>query len=140
MVSIRNPGQTSLKRHLNITDSVEAQSLPPNLRATKPETEPSKLFEIFTKRDSHWTIFDKVTSLLPVADVLSLQRTCKATAPIYGELQKTQWSIDGRLQRFFRDLLLFRWTLGMNDALVSGSFALQFFGKPISPLILGKIG
>jgi hypothetical protein len=87
-----------------------------------------KLFDIFTKRDAYWTIFDSISSVLPIGDILALQRTCKATAPIYQELQKSQWNIDMRLKRFFKDPVRFRSKLGENNALVSGSFALQFFG------------
>lgn len=129
MAFIHNSNQRRQKRPRSSTSTSDAQSLAPSLRATKPETESYQLFDIFTKRGPYSPIFKKVTSILPVADILSLQRTCKATAPIYKKVQATQWSIDRRLKRFFRDPLLFRWTLGINDALVFGSFALQFFGE-----------
>jgi hypothetical protein len=88
-----------------------------------------QLFDIFVKRGAYWTIFDRVSSFLPIRDIHVLRRTCKAVTHIYDEMLKSQWNIDARLSRFFRDPRHFREVLGQCDALISGSFALQFFGK-----------
>lgn len=61
-------------------------------------------------------------------DLMAVGRTCKATEPLYRDLQKTQWKIDVKLSRFFRGPKEFRSVLGESDVIVSGSFVLQFFG------------
>jgi hypothetical protein len=96
-----------------------------------------QLFDVFIKRGAYWTIFDRITSFLPIGDIHVLRRTCQAAAPIYDELLKSQWNIDNRLRRFFKNPTGFREVLGECDAVISGSFALQFFGKQLcSGLIL----
>lgn len=133
MASVDHTGQRGQKRPRADTDTAGARTTGPNIRSVKPPSlrasESDHLFDIFTKRGSYWTIFDIATSFMPVGDIIALQRTCKATAPIYKELQQTQWNINVRLERFFRQPKAFRSALGENDALVSGSFALQFFGE-----------
>ncbi|QDS77712.1 hypothetical protein FKW77_004048 [Venturia effusa] len=133
MALFDSPCQRCEKRPRSNTDisdaDADAHFLALTFRAPKPDPKSAQLFDIFTKRAENWTIFNNVASRLPASDVFSLQRVCKATAPIYKELQRTGWNVDKRLGRFFRDPVLFRWTLGINDALVSGSFALQFFER-----------
>jgi hypothetical protein len=127
--------QRGQKRSRADTETEEPHRVGPSIQGIRKEdqqaSDSDQLFDIFAKRDKYWTIFDTVASFLPIGDILALQRTCKVVAPIYEQLQKSQWNIDKRLERFFKDPRKFREKIGESEALVSGSFALQFFGKNI---------
>lgn len=88
------------------------------------------LLDIFHK-ESHYPIFIKLCELLPIADIISLTRTCKQLSNLYQTLLPLQWNVNRTLERFVRDPSAFRSQLGRCDALVSGSVALQFFEKVI---------
>ena len=45
------------------------------------------------------------------------------------DLQKTQWNIDKKLARFFKNPILFREELAKQETLIAGSFAMQFFDR-----------
>ncbi|KAI1322604.1 hypothetical protein F5Y16DRAFT_386197 [Xylariaceae sp. FL0255] len=65
-----------------------------------------------------------LTSMLDTKDKLSVMQTSSA----YRQgMKNTVWNINKRLLRFFENPLTFRSQLGKCDALISGSFALQFF-------------
>lgn len=95
---------------------------------TLKSPERSPLFDLFIEPEAYGPIFDVLTSILPPADILAVRRTCKDAEHIFRHLQLSQWNVDVRLKRFFMDAKGFRQVLGENNALVSGSFALQFFG------------
>ena len=54
--------------------------------------------------------------------------TCKH---LYKSLNKSEWDIDRSLRRFVNNPVQFRDQLAFSDALISGSFALQFFERVV---------
>lgn len=63
---------------------------------------------------------------LDTRDLLRLYRTSWA---IRLNLKDNDWNINYRLSRFFKNPMAFRSCLGRSNALISGSFALQFFER-----------
>ncbi|OTA69596.1 hypothetical protein K449DRAFT_429059 [Hypoxylon sp. EC38] len=63
---------------------------------------------------------------LDTKDVLNLAR---ASMAIRHNIMDNYWNINSKLARFIRDPTRFRSQLGHSDALISGSFALQFFER-----------
>ncbi|KAI0148170.1 hypothetical protein F4776DRAFT_660343 [Hypoxylon sp. NC0597] len=63
---------------------------------------------------------------LDTEDVLNLARTSTA---IRRNIMDNDWNINSKLARFIKDPTGFRSQLGHSDALISGSFALQFFER-----------
>ncbi|OTA84410.1 hypothetical protein M434DRAFT_36467 [Hypoxylon sp. CO27-5] len=63
---------------------------------------------------------------LDTKDVLNLAR---ASTAIRHNIMDNYWNINSKLARFIRDPTRFRSQLGHSDALISGSFALQFFER-----------
>lgn len=95
-------------------------------------TSPSdELIDLSTDKykEQFYPIWKCLTCNVGATDMMTLRRTCKALEPIYRELQKFQWNIDSKLERFFKDPKGFCSILSESKATVSGSFALQFFGK-----------
>ncbi|KAE9970418.1 hypothetical protein BLS_002678 [Venturia inaequalis] len=117
-------------RHVGTQTPLRAIS-PPVVSAKFPlrAVDSDRLFDVFVRRGPYWTIFDRISSFLPIGDIHVLRRTCRAVQPIYDELVKSQWSVDARLKRFFKDPLKFREVVGRCDALISGDFALEYFER-----------
>lgn len=65
--------------------------------------------------------------ILRPRDIICLRRTCKDIR------EYLQWDINAKLQRFFNNPCAFRSELGRCEALISGSFALQFFERVTWP-------
>ena len=80
-------------------------------------------------RDAHYPIFSCLCDQLPIGDILALSKTCKDFSDIYVYLLPLQWNVDKRLHRFVNDPIGLRSKLGELDALISGSFAIQFFER-----------
>lgn len=75
-------------------------------------------------------IFDRITSHLPIKDIVALTRTCHELKPLYQKMvSRGAWNIDSRLQKFVKDPLGFRKRLAELDGIISGSFALQFMDR-----------
>ena len=81
------------------------------------------------QRDSHYPIFIRLCELLPIGSIVTLTRTCKRLSNLYRSLLPLQWNIDRMLSRFVRDPLSFRSQMAEYDAMISGSFALQYFKR-----------
>ena len=79
--------------------------------------------------NSHYPICDRICSLLHIGDLVNLSRTCRMLSSVYRALLPTHWNIDRCLERFVQRPKEFRSQLGMYDALISGSFAIQFFQR-----------
>jgi len=60
---------------------------------------------------------------------LAVTQTCRQ----YRELQTVEWGINAKLSLFLEDPQDFRSQLGRCKALISGSFALQFFERILWP-------
>lgn len=78
-----------------------------------------------------YPIFDGICSYLEPRDIIALQKTTKQLARPLESLFQTQWNINGRLNRFVGDPVGLRSQMGRCDALISGSFALQFFDRVV---------
>lgn len=77
-------------------------------------------------------VFNSLCFRLPIKDIVSLTRTCRALSHVYETLLKsTHWNVDKGLRRFVNNPRRLRNQLGQCNALISGSFVLQFFERII---------
>ena len=77
-----------------------------------------------------YPIFSKISSFLAVRETVFLSRTCKALSHLHRTLlSSNHWDVDRDLRRFVKDPRRLRQQLGQHNALISGSFALQFFER-----------
>lgn len=76
-----------------------------------------------------YPIFDNICAYLDPNDILFFRLTTKQLSSSFDSLFKTQWNINRQLTRFVKDPVGFRSKLAEHDALMSGSFALQFFER-----------
>lgn len=88
-----------------------------------------KLFDLLTKCDAYWPMFNNIAGRLSISTISSLSKTCKAASHMYQEVLKTQWNIHMRLKKFLKDPAGFRLQLRENRALVFGRFVLNPFGN-----------
>lgn len=75
-------------------------------------------------------IFDKICSYLDVRDFLATRKVCKRFNRV--ESLQEYFNINRALRPFVSDPFAFRSELGKQDALISGVFALGFFGSASS--------
>lgn len=80
-------------------------------------------------RGSLYPIFRRICDFLSIGEILALQRTCTAWKGLYQYFLQHEFNINRRLGRFLQDPISFRCQLGRSNALISGSFALQFFER-----------
>ena len=81
-------------------------------------------------RPSFMSVFDRhMCDHLSIAEIVALTRTCKKYADLYQYLLPAQWNVDRKLRCFVRDPYGFRSQMAKTDALISGSFAFQFFER-----------
>ncbi|KAI0910116.1 hypothetical protein F4823DRAFT_638049 [Ustulina deusta] len=66
-------------------------------------------------------------------DTRSILNLCRTSSGLREDLRTYLWDINKKLGRFFQDPVAFRAELGRADALISGSFALQFFANKFWP-------
>ena len=76
-----------------------------------------------------YPFFIKLCDHLSIAEIVALTRTCKKYADLYQYLLPVQWNVDRKLSCFVRDPYGFRSQMAKTDALISGSFAFQFFER-----------
>ena len=76
-------------------------------------------------------IYDRICKYLPINAICALVRTAKKFGHLHHDLRKTQWNVDVKLSRFVDNPKAFRMQMAANQALVSGSFAVQFFGRVV---------
>ena len=72
---------------------------------------------------------DNICYRIDIGDIFRLTRTCKSLRYLYRSLKETQWNVDRRLRRFVREPVALRSEMGRHDAVISGSFATQFFDR-----------
>ena len=77
-----------------------------------------------------YPIRHRLIQYLRLRDLLGLYRT---SWNIRLNLKENDWNINQSLLRFFKNPMAFRSCLGHADALISGSFALQFFERVVWP-------
>jgi len=80
-------------------------------------------------RESRYPAFVALCDHLPIADIISLTRTCRKLSTLYQILLPLQWNIDRRLLQFVKDPLRFRSMMARCNAIIFGSFATQFFER-----------
>jgi len=76
-----------------------------------------------------YPIFSAICSYLEILEIISLKLTTKNWSKELAAHLKERWNINRRLSRFVDNLLEFRSQMGVHNALISGSFALQFFAE-----------
>ena len=74
-----------------------------------------------------YPIFDTLCSHLDISGLITLRKISKKLGTHLSTHMKERWNINRRLGRFVRDPCKFRSAIAHHDALVSGSFAIQFF-------------
>lgn len=91
-----------------------------------------------TKRSLGWEdifkcypIFDSICAYLDPKDIYAFRLTTKQLSPFFEILFRSQWNINRKLTRFVRDPIGLRSQLGRHGALISGSFAVQFFDRGV---------
>jgi hypothetical protein len=87
------------------------------------------LLDLVINSNSYYPIHAAITGYLDIADILSLQLVCKVTAGLYADLKTTQWSINTRLQPFFKDVVAFRNLQAKTNALICSGSAAAFFRR-----------
>ena len=80
-------------------------------------------------RKIHYPIFSAFCGYLSIAEIVSLTRTCKKMSDLYRYLLPKQWNVDEALRCYFDDPHGFRSQMAKCDALIFGSFAIEFFER-----------
>jgi len=118
-----------------LLSTAKAMAEPKERRSIKKQpvsTKAQKLFSLF-HIDSKYPIGARICWLLPIVDIINLTKTCKVFSNLYGSLIPSQWNVEKRLSHFVRDVISFRCQMASTNALISGSFALQFFHRVYWP-------
>ena len=76
---------------------------------------------------SLYPVRDQFCRMVPISDLISLTRTCRQLSSLYRSILPTRWNTDKRLKDFVQDPKGLRTQMAIHDALISGSFAIQFF-------------
>ncbi|KAI1325200.1 hypothetical protein F5Y16DRAFT_401663 [Xylariaceae sp. FL0255] len=77
-----------------------------------------------------YPVQERIFSELDIKSILAL---CSTSWDMRLDIKSYLWDINKRLNRFFKDPLAFRTELGRSEAVISGSFALQFFARTFWP-------
>ena len=93
---------------------------------------PSHLIELLDG-GRYYAISLYICQRLDVGDIIALSRTCTSLSTIYQDLLPILWNIDRSLKRFVENPKGFRSQLAVNDAMIAGSFALQFLDRECYP-------
>ncbi|KAG8527294.1 uncharacterized protein KY384_008038 [Bacidia gigantensis] len=80
-----------------------------------------------------YPVFRRLCDFLDIQDIIHLTRTCKKFSGLYSYLLPILWNVDKRLERFAQQPEIFRSQMGLYDALITGSFAVQFFERVTWP-------
>lgn len=81
------------------------------------------------ERDRYYPIFLMIISCLDIHSIVSLTRTCKSLSGLYNELVPLLWDANRSLTRYVKDPKAFRSQLALGNALISGSFVVQFLDR-----------
>lgn len=84
---------------------------------------------LLMERGRYWPIFVNICSCLEIDSIIALTRTCKALSGIYRELLPHFWNINKTLKRFVKDPKDLRSQMAAHDALIQGSFVIQFLDR-----------
>ena len=80
-------------------------------------------------REAHYPVFIALCECLSIAEIVPLTQTCKKFSDLYQYLLPIQWDVDKALRRYVDDPQGFRSQMALSDALISGTFAAQFFDR-----------
>ncbi|KAI3336855.1 hypothetical protein HD806DRAFT_474993 [Xylariaceae sp. AK1471] len=92
-----------------------------------------------TSENSHLTLrsllgqYPIQTCIFRNLDMKSILNLCQTSRHMRTDIRAYLWDIDEKLERFFVNPRAFRTELGRADALIAGSFALQFFANKFWP-------
>lgn len=78
-----------------------------------------------------YPIMEEIFDLLGPHDIFAMARTTKAFCEVLSSLHHSRWNINTSLNRFVREPTRLREQLAVWDAVISGSFALQFFERVV---------
>ena len=104
----------------------------------QPWTEPPEEAPRVAIRPGFMSVFDRhrcypffirLCEHLSIAEIITLTRTCKKYADLYQYLLPIQWDVNRGLHRFVRDPCGLRSQTAKSDALIAGSFVVQFFER-----------
>lgn len=126
-------GGNLLGKDVRLRSSSESPSISPKAETTSPSSYPRNkhtLLDLFD-RDCCYPVFKNLCPYLGIGEIVALTRTCKKLSNLYQILLKRQWDVDAGLCRFVDDPLQFRSQLRKHSAIISGSFALQFFERVV---------
>lgn len=115
----------SCKRRRIHEDSFDGPTIPGDVTLSQ---KPPNFLTTFDRNFSYPS-YRKLCDLLPISSIIALTRTCKQLNSFYRDMLSSQWDINKRLRRFVKDPNGLRSQMGEHDALISGSFALQFFER-----------
>ncbi|KAG9678942.1 hypothetical protein KCU99_g1897, partial [Aureobasidium melanogenum] len=87
----------------------------------------SSLATLLTQRDRYPCASDLIFDYLGITGVIALTRVCKSLSTVYSDSVSRDWDINSRLGRFITEPADFRRVLGVNQGLIVGSTAFQFF-------------
>lgn len=118
---LKRKASTELPRHSATTTKTNTHA-----KQLLTERPPQTLLTVL-EADTH--LYHIICQHLPIPSIIAWSRTCSAFRNAY--LQR--WSVDNRLKRFVKSPTRLRSMLAKPDALVAGSFALQFFAQCLWP-------
>jgi len=75
--------------------------------------------------DSYAALSQQITSYLAVRDLLHLKQTCQSLAHV----EQHVWNLNRSLQRYFKDPHGFRRAIRETEAILSGSFVVEFLSR-----------
>ena len=71
-------------------------------------------------------IYKRLCGYLEIAEIVALSPNCKHLSHLHETLLPIEWNIDTPLSQFFHHATDLRFPVGMHNALILGSFGLQF--------------
>jgi len=123
------------KRKLEGSDVDQHQYTKPAVaKATAPQSEttrtpiPPTFLNIFDS-GSGYPAFKNLCQHLPIADIISLSRTCKKFSDLYQYLLPMEWNINHKLRHYVKNPLGFRSMMARCNVLIFGFSATQFFER-----------
>ena len=93
---------------------------------------PSPLIRLLD-HDRYYPIFLSICQRLDIGEIVALSRTCTTISTIYQELLPIFWNVNRSLERYVQNPRNFRFQLAVNDAMIVGSFVLQFLDRVYWP-------
>jgi hypothetical protein len=77
----------------------------------------------------YYPVYQLLLSMLDSLSIVRLSKTCRGLATLYRGAIRQEWSVDRLLGRFVSQPLALRSVMRDHGAVISGSFALQFFAR-----------